>query len=41
MKAAIFKEYGGCEKLEYTDFELPKINYNEALIEVKACALNH
>ena len=41
MKAAIFKEYGGCEKLEYTDFELPKINYNEVLIEVKACALNH
>ncbi len=41
MKAAIFNEYGGCDKLKYTDFELPKINYNEVLIEVKACALNH
>tara|TARA_B100000949_G_C14241241_1_gene433657 strand:+ start:1126 stop:1350 length:225 start_codon:yes stop_codon:yes gene_type:complete len=41
MKAAVLNEYGGYDKLKYTDFELPKINYNEVLIEVKACALNH
>ena len=41
MKAVIFFFFGGWNKLKYTDFKLPKIDYNEVLIEVKACALNH
>jgi NADPH:quinone reductase-like Zn-dependent oxidoreductase len=41
MKAIIFKEHGGPDKLEFvTDFPEPVINEEEVLIKVKACALN-
>src|ERR1051325_9502922 len=41
MKAVIFKQHGGPEVLEYTDFAEPRIKPNEVLVELKACALNH
>ena len=41
MKAAIFKQHGGPEVLEYADVPEPAIRANEVLVEVKACALNH
>ena len=41
MKAAIFRQHGGPEVLEYTDVPEPQIRANEVLVEVKACALNH
>ncbi len=41
MKAVIFKQHGGPEVLEYADAPDPKINANDVLVEVKACALNH
>ena len=41
MKAVIFREHGGIEKLEYTDVPEPKISANEVLVRVRACALNH
>ena len=41
MKAAIFKEHGGTEKLIYTDVPKPVIRPEEVLIKVRACALNH
>ena len=41
MKAAIFKQHGGPEVLEYADVPEPRMQANEVLVEVKACALNH
>jgi NADPH:quinone reductase-like Zn-dependent oxidoreductase len=41
VKAAIFKNHGGPEVLEYADVPEPSIRANEVLVEVKACALNH
>lgn len=41
MKAAIFRQHGGPEVLEYADVPDPQIRANEVLVEVKACALNH
>ena len=41
MKATIFRQHGGPEVLEYTDFPDPSIHAAEVLVEVKACALNH
>ncbi len=41
MKAAIFKQHGGPEVLEYADVPDPSIRADEVLVEVKACALNH
>jgi NADPH:quinone reductase-like Zn-dependent oxidoreductase len=41
MKAAIFRQHGGPEVLEYADVPEPKIRADEVLIRVKACALNH
>ena len=41
MKAIIFHEFGGPEKLQYEDVPDPTIDENEALIRVRACALNH
>jgi NADPH:quinone reductase-like Zn-dependent oxidoreductase len=41
MKAIVFHEFGGPEKLRYEDVPEPKINETEALIRVRACALNH
>ncbi len=41
MKAVIFREHGGADKLEYTDVPEPKISPDEVLVRVRACALNH
>jgi NADPH:quinone reductase-like Zn-dependent oxidoreductase len=41
VKAAIFRQHGGPEVLEYAEMPEPQIRANEVLVEVKACALNH
>lgn len=41
MKAVRFHEHGGPEVLKYEDAPDPKIQANEVLVKVKACALNH
>ncbi|GAB64178.1 MAG: alcohol dehydrogenase [Candidatus Jettenia sp.] len=41
MKAVVFYEHGGVDRLTYTDREKPKISPYEVLVKVKACALNH
>ena len=41
MKAIFFEKHGGIENLKYADLDTPKPKAGEALIKVKACALNH
>jgi NADPH:quinone reductase-like Zn-dependent oxidoreductase len=41
VRAAIVREHGGLESLQIEDLPNPKPGPGEALIEVKACALNH
>lgn len=41
MKAALFHEFGGVDKLRYEDTPDPSMNETEVLIRVRACALNH
>jgi NADPH:quinone reductase-like Zn-dependent oxidoreductase len=41
MKAVRFHEHGGPEVLKYEDAPDPKIQADEVLVRVKACALNH
>ena len=41
MKAVLFREHGGPDKLSYEDFPMPQISAQEVLVRVKACALNH
>ncbi|HET7840479.1 MAG TPA: zinc-binding dehydrogenase [Terriglobia bacterium] len=41
MKAIRFHQHGGLEVLKYEDAPAPKIQANEVLVKVKACALNH
>lgn len=41
MKAVVFHEFGGVEKLRYEEAAQPSFNDNEVLIRVRACALNH
>lgn len=41
MKAVLFREHGGPEKLSYEDVPMPTIGAGEVLVRVKACALNH
>ncbi len=41
MKAVVFHEFGGPEKLRYEDYPDPSFGATEALIRVRACALNH
>lgn len=41
MKAICFYEHGGPEVMRYADVDEPIPGPNEALIKVKACALNH
>lgn len=40
MKAALFRRHGGPEVLEYTDFPAPQPKAGEALIRLRAAALN-
>ena len=41
MKAVVFHEHGGPEKLQYEDWPEPQVKPDEVLVRVKACALNH
>ena len=41
MKAMLFHEHGGPDKLSYEEMPIPQIGPHEVLIRVKACALNH
>ncbi len=41
MKAVRLHEFGGPEVLKYEEAPDPKIQANEVLVKVKACALNH
>ncbi len=41
MKAVVFHEHGGTDRLRYEERPMPKIGPEDALIRVKACALNH
>jgi NADPH:quinone reductase-like Zn-dependent oxidoreductase len=41
MKAVRFHEYGGPEVFKYEDAPEPKIQADEVLVKVRACALNH
>jgi len=41
MRAVRFHEHGGLEVLKYEEAPEPKIEANEVLVKVKACALNH
>jgi NADPH:quinone reductase-like Zn-dependent oxidoreductase len=41
MKAVLFREHGGPDKLSYEEIPTPQIGAQEVLIRVKACALNH
>src|SRR5258705_13289451 len=40
MKALVFYEHGGLDKLSYTDVPVPAPGPHEALVQVKAVALN-
>lgn len=40
MKAVLFREYGGPEVLEYTDFPTPQPGPGEVLVRLRAAALN-
>jgi len=41
MKAVLFREHGGPEKLSYEEVPKPVIGHEEVLVRVRACALNH
>jgi NADPH:quinone reductase-like Zn-dependent oxidoreductase len=41
MRAVVFKEHGGPEKLQMADMPEPKLGPEEVLVRVRACALNH
>lgn len=41
MKAVVFYEHGGIEKLKYTEVEEPRPSAKEVKIKVRACGLNH
>ncbi len=41
MKAVVFHEHGGIEKLRYEDRPDPTMKDNEVLVRIEACALNH
>jgi len=40
MKAVLFHQHGGPEVLEYTDFPTPEPKPGEALVRLRAAALN-
>jgi NADPH:quinone reductase-like Zn-dependent oxidoreductase len=41
MHAVIFHQHGGPEVLQYAEVPDPKIEADEVMVEVRACALNH
>jgi NADPH:quinone reductase-like Zn-dependent oxidoreductase len=40
MKTVLFHQHGGLEVLQYTDFPTPEPKAGEALIRIRAAALN-
>ena len=40
MKATLFRQHGGPDVLEYTDFPTPEPKPGEALVRIRAAALN-
>lgn len=40
MKAVVFHEFGGSDKLKLEDVKIPEIGPNEILVKVKACGVN-
>ena len=40
MKATLFRQHGGPEVLEYTDFPTPEPKAGEVLVRLRAAALN-
>lgn len=41
MKAVLFREHGGPDKLSSEELPMSKIGPQDVMIRVKACALNH
>src|SRR5215470_16943795 len=41
MKAIVFEKHGEPEVLKYTDVPEPQLGARDALVRVRACALNH
>lgn len=41
MKAALFYEPGGPEKIQLGEVPKPKFDHDQVLVKIKACALNH
>lgn len=41
MKATVLEEFGGPEKLVYTDYPDPRVGDDEILVRVEACGVNH
>lgn len=41
MKAVVFHDHGGTDRLRYEEIDPPRIGPREVLVRVKACALNH
>jgi NADPH:quinone reductase-like Zn-dependent oxidoreductase len=41
MKAVVFREHGGLERLDLTEMPVPTTTSTGVLVEVRACALNH
>ncbi len=41
MKAAVFYECGGPEKIQLAEVPRPEAGHGQVLVQVKACALNH
>jgi NADPH:quinone reductase-like Zn-dependent oxidoreductase len=41
MKAVVFHEHGGVDRLRYEERPDPVVKDNEVLVRVRACALNH
>ena len=41
MKAAVFREFGGPERVRVEEVPTPSPGPSEALIRVRACTLNH
>src|SRR5262244_2658585 len=41
MKAVVFREHGGPERLDLAEMPVPAITSTGILVEIRACALNH
>jgi NADPH:quinone reductase-like Zn-dependent oxidoreductase len=41
VKAAVFYEPGGPEKIQLGEVPSPQFDHDQVLIQVKACSLNH